>query len=94
MGYKGAKFRKVAVEFLDGNFPQCELADAWGVHNPGSEIEANQFGGGGRMAALLCGFADLTNFQLQAGLNGIEQGTFADAALSGKNGLSVFEKLP
>jgi hypothetical protein len=65
---------------------QSAFADAGGVHEHGAVFQEVTAGCGRRVAALLVGDADFTDTDRCLGKECMHQATFADTALSGKDG--------
>jgi hypothetical protein len=92
-GEEGSEFGEVAIDIISGEVPEFELSDAWRIADPASHGEVHEPCSAGGMSAFVSPAADIGGCESESGVDGIEEGGLADAALSADGGLSIGEEL-
>jgi hypothetical protein len=77
----GAKLDEVALQLAGNHAPELELAEAWSIDHVTPGLHPDQLGGGGGVFAFLGPVGNLSNLEVQAGLDDVQERALAHAAL-------------
>ena len=77
---------EAALEFGGIDVPEFELAEAGRIDDVAAEFQADEFGVGGGVFPFAGPIGNLGDAEVQAGLDGVQEGALADPALTRKGG--------
>src|SRR5665213_1295430 len=84
---------EVLGQVVGGDAPESEEFYAGGVDDGAAEVEGVSAGGGGGVDAFVGVAADEGGAELEMGLDGVDEGAFADAAVAGEDRFAVAEEI-
>src|SRR5437763_13565054 len=82
MGDERTELDEIALQLAGDHSPELELAEARGVDHEAAGFELDQLGDRGGVLALEGPVGHLADLEVQAGLDGVQEGALADAALA------------